>query len=353
MDSNHFSLLEIRGLLGAYSYNLSFPVNKEASVRFITGPNGYGKTTILYLIYSLFNQQFTNFGHIEFDRLNFVFQDGKSIEINKRMKLLKTGDSDDSSDLPEDIYIQQLEVNYRYADGHLLNSVVYDLGGTFNNDFSNDFAKPVHDANLRLFLNSQECYWIDERRIINKSRVSWRKESDNYISTMVLRSNQMEKEYEKVRFFLTKEMSIMEGLDKRKQADCEIFLKNLKLFKEIVSSYKFERKTMETIPEYEGIRFRINDEKKSIVLPENLSSGEQQLIDIFYELIFCAPEGSLVLIDEPETSQHLMWQVKFYNNIKKVASNKNLHVIVTTHSPQVFDGKWELSEDLYAQSKLY
>ena len=348
MNSNHFSQLEIEGLLGAYSYNLSFQAGRGASVRFITGPNGFGKTTILYLVYSLFNQQFENFGRIEFERLNFVFQDGKSIEIKKTCKPIEQGVKD-SSDLPEMNYTEQLTVNYRYADGHLSTGVVYNLGGTFNDDFNDDFAKRVNDANLRLFLNSQECYWIDERRLINKSRVSLRRESDTGHPTMVWRSNQMAKEYEKVRFFLTKDFSVREDVSEQEQKDSERFLKNLRLFKEVIGSYKFERKTLETVPAYEGIRFRLKDMKRSIVLPEDLSSGEQQLIDIFYELIFCAPEDSLVLIDEPETSQHLMWQVKFYNNIRKVASNKNLQVIVATHSPQVFDGKWELCEDLYSQ----
>lgn len=349
MDSNHFSRLEIEGLLGAFSYNLTFQTGRGVSVRFITGPNGYGKTTILYLIYSLFNQQFENFGGIEFDRLNFVFHDGKSIELRKTRKPLVQGEKDSNSDLPEMNYTQQLTVNYRYADGHLSTGVVYDLDRAFSDDFSDDFVKQVNDANLRLFLNSQKCYWIDERRLINESRVSLHRESDIDQPTMVLRSNQMAKEYEKVRFFLAKDLSVREGVSEQERKDSERFLKNLELFKEVIGSYKFERKTLETVPDYEGIRFRMKDVKRSIVLPENLSSGEQQLIEIFYELIFCAPEDSLVLIDEPETSQHLMWQVRFYNNIRKVASNKNLQVIVTTHSPQVFDGRWELSEDLYSE----
>lgn len=346
MDSNQLARLEIEGLLGVYSYNLTFQAGRGVSVRFITGPNGFGKTTILYLIYSLFNQQFENFGRIEFDRLNFVFSDGKTIEIKKKQKIQERQDPDSSSDLPEDIYIHQLEVNYRYADGHLLNGLVYDLDGSF----SNDYAKQVNDANMRLFLYSQECYWIDERRLINKSRVSLRRESDVDQPTMVRRSNQMVKEYEKVRFFLAKDLSVREGVSEQERKDSERFVKNLKLFKVVIGSYKFECKTLETVPDYDGIRFRLKDKMRNIVLPENLSSGEQQLIDIFYELIFCAPEDSLVLIDEPETSQHLMWQVRFHNNIKKVASNKNLQVIVATHSPQVFDGKWELCEDLYAQT---
>jgi Predicted ATP-binding protein involved in virulence len=349
MDSNKLTRLEIKRLLGAYDYNLTFPVGRGLSVRFITGPNGYGKTTILFLIYSLFNQQFENFGRVEFDGVNFAFQDGKTIEIKKTTKPLDKKGFD--SDLPEDIYIQQLVVNYRFADGRLLNGVVYDLDRPFSNDFNDDFARGIHDANLRLFLNSQECYWIDEQRLINKSRVSLKVETEGEMPTMVQRSNQMAKEYEKVRYFVTEDLNIKEGLNEKERRDSLRFLNNLKLFKEVIASYKFERKALETVPEYDGIRFRLQDDRRSIVLPENLSSGEQQLIDIFYELIFCAPEDSLVLIDEPETSQHLMWQVKFFNNIKKVAKNKNLQMIVATHSPQMFDGKWDMSEDLYAQSK--
>ena len=38
-----------------------------------------------------------------------------------------------------------------------------------------------------------------------------------------------------------------------------------------------------------------------------LSSGEQHEIVLFYELLFKVPENSLVLIDEPKTSIHILW----------------------------------------------
>jgi len=40
----------------------------------------------------------------------------------------------------------------------------------------------------------------------------------------------------------------------------------------------------------------------------DLSSGEQQEVVMLYELLFCVQPGTLVLIDEPELSLHVVWQ---------------------------------------------
>ncbi len=342
--------LRVKGLLGEYSYNLDFSEEKGPAIKFITGPNGYGKTTLLYLIFSLFRQRFENFADVEFDNLIFVFDDGKSIEVVKKEIEHQTY-KEDSSDLPENIYNKQLEIKYKYPDGHLLSSATYNLDGHFNSDFNSDFVHKFNDANLRIFLNSQQCYWIDESRLINKSRVSVNKDSIAKESTMVAISDNIKEKYEKVRFFLNEDFTTKNGLSEKETTEANSFVERIEMFKKIIDKYKFTRKTLETVPQYEGIRFRVNDEMRKIILPEDLSSGEQELIDIFFELIFDAPKDSLVLIDEPETSQHLMWQVVFYHNISSVAKSKNLQIIVATHSPQVFDGKWERSIDLYAQSR--
>ena len=66
-----------------------------------------------------------------------------------------------------------------------------------------------------------------------------------------------------------------------------------------------------------------------------LSSGEQHILVLFYELLFLAPEGTLVLIDEPEISMHILWQKEMVEDIVRIAAIAKLDVVMATHSPYI------------------
>ncbi|KNA91698.1 hypothetical protein ABW18_11190 [Gordonia jacobaea] len=72
-----------------------------------------------------------------------------------------------------------------------------------------------------------------------------------------------------------------------------------------------------------------------------LSSGEQHEIILMFDLLFNVPEGALVLIDEPEISLHVGWQMEFIPDIQTIAQIRELRFIVATHSPQIINGQWE------------
>ena len=78
--------LKIQGLFGLYSYNLKFRVYNKDSITFITGPNGYGKTTILSLIQALYSYNLNFLMTIPFDTLTFTFggEGGGVVEIIHR-----------------------------------------------------------------------------------------------------------------------------------------------------------------------------------------------------------------------------------------------------------------------------
>ncbi|WP_392434825.1 AAA family ATPase [Yersinia sp. HM-2024] len=83
---------------------------------------------------------------------------------------------------------------------------------------------------------------------------------------------------------------------------------------------------------------------------ENLSSGEQNQIVLFYDLIFNTKENSIVLIDEPEISLHVAWQKEFLDGLGKILKVNHIDkVILATHSPQVINGKWNLTIDLFKE----
>ena len=66
-----------------------------------------------------------------------------------------------------------------------------------------------------------------------------------------------------------------------------------------------------------------------------------------YELLFRAQSGTLVLIDEPELSLHMMWQMNYLKNLTQIAQLRGFQCIVATHSPQIFNSLWSKSVDLF------
>ena len=79
---------------------------------------------------------------------------------------------------------------------------------------------------------------------------------------------------------------------------------------------------------------------------EMLSSGEQHELIILYELLFRIPDHSLILIDEPELSLHVEWQVQFLKDIEEMATLSNFRVILATHSPEIIGDRWDLTAEL-------
>lgn len=74
--------IKIDNLFEIFDYNIPFS-NKE-NLLIITGPNGFGKTMILNIIYSLFNRKFTFFQKLVFEKITVFLDDNISIVISKK-----------------------------------------------------------------------------------------------------------------------------------------------------------------------------------------------------------------------------------------------------------------------------
>jgi predicted ATP-binding protein involved in virulence len=106
---------------------------------------------------------------------------------------------------------------------------------------------------------------------------------------------------------------------------------------------RFLYKTM-TIHKEEGIVFTT---KNGTILPlENLSSGEQHELVLFYELLFRVTPGSLILIDEPELSLHVVWQEQFLKDLQQVTQLTDIDIILATHSPDIISDRRDLVVEL-------
>lgn len=87
-----------------------------------------------------------------------------------------------------------------------------------------------------------------------------------------------------------------------------------------------------------GVPLNLND----------LSSGEQQEIVLLYDLLFNVRPNTLVLIDEPELSLHVVWQKRFLHDLLQIARTANFDALVATHSPFIVSDRDDLLVDLSA-----
>jgi hypothetical protein len=92
--------------------------------------------------------------------------------------------------------------------------------------------------------------------------------------------------------------------------------------------------------------FQFTSDSGDTLGPSDLSSGEQHEIVMLYDLIFNLKENSLVLIDEPEISLHIVWQQNFLRDLRKIIELVGFDAIIATHSPQIIGRSWELTEEL-------
>jgi len=116
----------------------------------------------------------------------------------------------------------------------------------------------------------------------------------------------------------------------------------IELFKRLINT-RFRYKKM-TVRKDKGFTFTTPDGNP--LSPTNLSSGEQHELVLFYELLFKVQPNSLILIDEPEVSLHVAWQVEFLKDLQEIIKLANFDVLVATHSPDIINDRWDLTVEL-------
>ncbi|MCD4845640.1 MAG: AAA family ATPase [Methanosarcinales archaeon] len=128
--------------------------------------------------------------------------------------------------------------------------------------------------------------------------------------------------------------------------------KKLSVFKELndkidllikIINRRFLYKQM-SISKKEGFTFKTSDGKNLSAI--SLSSGEQHELVLLYELLFKVGPNSLILIDEPELSLHVVWQQQFLKDLQEITNLAGFDVLIATHSPQIIHDRWDLTIEL-------
>lgn len=129
----------------------------------------------------------------------------------------------------------------------------------------------------------------------------------------------------------------------------------LSLYDEIKAKLELFIEIFNTKTIFSNKRMRIDNEKGVVFEPiesksgdkntiplEKLSSGEKHDFIMFYELIFNSDKTKVFLIDEPEISLHVAWQMEFINVLEKICELNGTQAIVATHSPDIVNGHDDL-----------
>ena len=119
---------------------------------------------------------------------------------------------------------------------------------------------------------------------------------------------------------------------------------NVSLFKKIINE-RFEHKELYIDRDKGFLVKSTSGEKRNIPL-HKLSSGEKNEFNLFFKLIFLTDRDSIILIDEPEISLHVEWQNAFIQDLQGIIEKNNFRVIIATHSPDIIDDNWALTNDL-------
>jgi predicted ATP-binding protein involved in virulence len=124
----------------------------------------------------------------------------------------------------------------------------------------------------------------------------------------------------------------------KKLAPFELLLQKIELLENIINSRLLKKRLQVTARK--GLSVVHASEEHDIDL-NSLSSGEQHEIILMFDLLFNVPAGALVLIDEPEISLHVVWQLAFIPDVQRIAELAGFRFVVATHSPQIINDAWD------------
>lgn len=323
---------------------------KEEGLTIVHSPNGLGKSTLVKMVCLAFNGQWEELEAIPFHRLEFGFDEGRKLVFLKddsmEVTLLDAGNiipmtKEEVADLSSVCYLGPQRLFLEEADGRYISAL---------DVYSQRIAE-----NYTEFITAAERVWLDTKDENPKkgfapdphsklhevrARMNMAKDAglmDNIISgseVLDLLENEPANWDEG-------DMKDLHRLSRLADALYPLAESAVALM-DIINPMLFRKKLR--LDAHKGFNV-ILDEGKSI-RPNQLSSGEKQLLLLLYAMMFEATPGGLVIIDEPEISLHITWQQCIASLFLSIGRTRDLQVIMATHSPQVVHDRWDLTVEL-------
>ena len=341
------SKIIVYGLFGEYDYEIDLA---DRRLTFIHSQNGLGKSTVMKLVYSILTGNLEDVASCPFDRIDLMFGNGTNIIVENRgreisilgqkaeieepmtaeelrgvMKCVYIGpertftpDGNGCGVPSLQIYMDELSENIRKAKKDSEPREIEDDG------------RELSDAALDQLFRDLEARidFIKQAGFGPSIPAGYRFPPNRY------EIGEYREDYRKLA------LSLKDYVDRY-----YTFAESVIVFKDIVNSV-YVNKTVE-INDMGYLEARMD--KSGTVIPiTKFSSGEKQILIMFYLLLFRTDAGSLVIVDEPEVSLHISWQQQLGKTFGDVARVRDLQMIVATHSPSVIHDDWDLAVELKA-----
>ena len=369
--------ITIRKLFHLYDYEIAMTSgdgNPIQDIMFLTGPNGMGKSTILRSVASVYKREFVYFSTFPFERMTFDF-DACKVDITQDTTVEEV---EEDSDIPGSKTVTVICDYITKSE-----QPVYEHGVWSYRD-GVKLSVPVSMPNMEMVFNSPKCLYISDKRltegaddavihpnlVIKLLREIQALFSEGYAApadkevSEIGRKERVQKVKEVMELLSGCEVALPidmtsfndeAAVSNHQLVCCENAISNcgdriprLQGFQQFVEASKFLGKSYR-ITMSNGLQFYAENEERSMLGFGQLSLGEQHIISQIYTMFFSPMPFQLVLVDEPELSFHLMWQMQYLENIKAVQNMRKCAFLIATHSTQVFEGKFELTTDLFSQ----
>ena len=343
--------VSVTNLFGIFNHTI--PLKMDEHITIIHGPNGFGKTMMFRLLYALFglgsqiSQSYQLLQDIPFDEFKVDFEDRTSFWVSKTSQSHKMTEEGHPS-RREIIFQATGNEPYSLHPKTLLSGSVSlsitDHAETHFESMNDDTWK---NNNTGEILSSEDVVERFGDRLSSDSMAlrgripNWLVDMIEsvpirFIETQRLLGSTKRSLYNKYEKTIAFEYAITEHT-RRLGISAEL-AKRRDLLTTIVNS-RFLYKTM-TIDKEKGLVFTTNN--GTSLSFENLSSGEQHELVLFYDLLFRVAPGSLILLDEPELSLHVVWQRQFLKDLQEVTALAKIDIILATHSPSLISDRRDL-----------
>ncbi len=371
------SHIDIKRLYEIHDYSICF--GKMEYLKIIHAPNGYGKTTLLRLVKAALKGEFEVIRQIPFKELRILCEDNSEVKVYKKQSQI--------------IYTLNLNNEKQCY-------ILDDKGESEEAIMLSSKLRQITDI-MPIYMIGADRLWTEKTNYENKANsfyptvLEYSKELGNMMRQSLAKSNYSAQELDRSFPYRLLEISQndtapeltedklyheLEELEKKRTIlECaglfhninvvdlkqiskidkslikvlQIYIddsyKKLGIFEELsgkinllidIINKRFTHKKME-VDMNKGFIFKVPTGEE--LTADKLSSGEQNELILLFRLLFKSPQHAIILIDEPEISLHIAWQQSFLEDMEAVAKLINLKLIIATHSPDIINGRWDLT----------